>query len=107
MCDAETHCSGRGTTSDKDYTNGCECNCDEGYSGRDCSIINCNTNLHMGGVCFWEKSDCLLREWTVTTPSMTWMFPTIYPILLCIYLLSAHIPTSCNFLKKNKGVFFS
>jgi len=37
-CDAAFDCSGHGTTSDTDTTDGCICECADGYSGADCAI---------------------------------------------------------------------
>ena len=36
-CNAEDHCSGRGTTSDEDKSDGCRCNCAPGFGLADCS----------------------------------------------------------------------
>jgi len=37
-CDAAFDCSGHGTTTDTDTTDGCICECTDGYSGADCAI---------------------------------------------------------------------
>lgn len=37
-CDASTHCSGHGETTDPDSSDGCDCKCKEGYWGEKCQI---------------------------------------------------------------------
>lgn len=46
-CSAETHCSGHGYTRDLDASDGCVCECHEGYWGDNCAIRSC-----------WDGYDC-------------------------------------------------
>merc|ERR1719469_1137799 len=48
-CDSDSHCSGHGTTSDLDSTDGCVCDCAYSYSTANCSVADSTAYSELAG----------------------------------------------------------